>query len=137
MAGHPPHSRLVLYCLVDVSMVGFSITGQSFSGLRVGPLDPEKKVPKVGVVSEARTERNKMYEDKTVYQKRDRTGFGGGFKIPEETRIKKENMKKRPKVSALDEDNDLDKDLTGLTKEEIFAHLNLGNADNGISGKNR
>jgi len=36
-----------------------------------------------------------------------------------------------------DEEEDMEKDQSLVTRDEIFAHLNLGNADNTIgSGKN-
>ena len=110
------------------------MTGQSFSGLRAAPHDPKKQVAQIGLTAEARTSKGKSTE--THYLKKDRTGFGGGFKIPEECRVKKEQMKKKKKLATHSDDEDKDKDQSGLTKDEIFAHLNLGNADTGISGKN-
>ena len=69
------------------------MTGQSFSGLRAAPYDPKKHVAQIGLAAEARTSKGKSTE--THYVKKDRTGFGGGFKIPEECRVKKEQMKKK------------------------------------------
>jgi hypothetical protein len=60
-----------------------------------------------------------------------RTGFGGGFKIPEEYR--KNKLQKKQKKRMLDEadEDENKKDANEVTKEEIFAHLNLGNVEGG------
>ena len=113
---------------------GLNISGTSFSGLRSGPLDPKKKVALVGFQQEAKTMQNKLHFDQTMFVKKDRTGFGGGFKIPDEYRERKQNLKVD---NSLLEEKETAKDHGLVTKEEIFAHLNLGNAETGIgSGKN-
>lgn len=101
----------------------------------MGPLDPKKKVPLVGVEIEAKTLQNKTHFDQTVFQKKDRTGFGGGFKIPEEYREKKENYKKKKVDKNKDNDDEKEKDMSLITRDEVIAHLNLGNAESGIGGK--
>ena len=40
----------------------------------------------MGVAAEARTMANKQHFDQLIFSKKERTGFGGGFKIPEEIR---------------------------------------------------
>ena len=70
---------------------GLNLTGLSLQGMRIGPIDPKKGVSQVGVAAEAKTISNKQHFDTTIFQKKDRTGFGGGFKIPEEHRLRKEN----------------------------------------------
>jgi len=54
--------------------------------MRIGPVDPKKGVAQVGVAAEARTMANKQHFDQLIFSKKERTGFGGGFKIPEEIR---------------------------------------------------
>jgi hypothetical protein len=76
---------------------------------------------------------NKQFFDQTIFQKKDRTGFGGGFKIPDEYRVKKESMKKRKVDSKGDEFEEKVKDQGLITRDEIFAHLNLGSAESGVA----
>ena len=60
--------------------------------MRVGPMDPQKKTTHlVGFKPEAKTMENKDHIDETLFLKKQRTGFSGGFKIPEEIRLKKLN----------------------------------------------
>jgi len=68
---------------------------------------------------------------------KERTGFGGGFKIPEEIRKRKE-LSKKNKIEASVIENDVTaKDQSLVTKDEVLSVLNLGNAECGIgSGKN-
>lgn len=109
------------------------ITGFSYSGLRSGPIDPKKKSYQIGTQAEAKTIQNKQFFDQTIFQKKDRTGFGGGFKIPDEYRVKKEAMKKRKVDNKGDDFEEKVKDQGLITRDEIFAHLNLGSAESGIA----
>lgn len=43
----------------------------------------------------AQTDEAKTHFDQTVYRKKERTGFSGGFKIPEEVIAKKLSQKRR------------------------------------------
>ena len=103
----------------------------------MGPLDAEKKdgTAKVGNVFAARTDDGK--EDKTVFELKSRSGFGGGFKIQEEYRAKLQSRKKQKRVDSRDSDDDKDKDEQVITKDEILAHLNLTGAEAAASGKYR
>jgi hypothetical protein len=48
-------------------------------------MDPKKKdTHMVGLAPEAKTVKNKDHFDQTIFKKKERTGFSGGFKIPEE-----------------------------------------------------
>ena len=92
--------------------------GLSLSGLRVGPLDPKSKVPKVGA--------NLQYqiEDPTSthvpkFLNKERSGFSGGFKIPEEQRRARLGRKIRhDKGDDSEEHEELNKN--DITKEEIM-----------------
>ena len=78
--------------------------------MRIGPVDPKKGVAQVGVAAEAKTVANKSHFDTTIFQKKDRTGFGGGFKIPEEHRLKKENQKRKKVDTSEVEGEEKEKD---------------------------
>lgn len=71
------------------------------------------------------------YPQKYAFLKRilqERTGFSGGFKIPEELRKSKER-KKGKKQEKKEEDN-MDANLANMiTKDEVYMHLNLGHSD--------
>lgn len=99
---------------------------------RAGPLDPKSHAPQVGVTGSAVTTANKTYFDQTMYVKKERTGFGGGFKIPEEHRVKKQQAKQQKLDSTIMEDESTAKDQSLVTKDEILSVLNLGNADSSI-----
>ena len=102
--------------------------------MRFGPLDPKTKSFKVGAEQMAQTDEGKTHFDQTVYRKKERTGFSGGFKIPEEVITKKLSQKKRT-VDGEQKHYDEDQDQSLVTKEEVLAHLNLVSADNISSGK--
>ena len=65
-----------------------NLVGLSLTGMRVGPMDPETKASKVGLKQEGHT-RSKDFQERTIFVKKDRSGFGAGFKIPEEYRKRK------------------------------------------------
>lgn len=67
-----------------------------------------------------------------MYVKKERTGFGGGFKIPEEYRTRKQEAKHRKNNSSIIEDEETNKDTSLVTKDEILGVLNLGNAETNI-----
>ena len=102
----------------------------TMTGHRVGPIDPETKVAKVGLKQEAHT-RPKDSNEQTIFVKKDRSGFGAGFKIPEEYRKRKLQQRAAKKKKGDDEDAG-EQDENQVTREDIVALLNLGNADGGI-----
>ena len=76
------------------SGLGLTLSGKSFSGLRTAPVEVEEKDPKVtkemkrerkkfNALPEPYTEKAPSYELQSLNWQRERTGFGGGFKIPE------------------------------------------------------
>lgn len=100
--------------------------GLSLSGLRAAPLDPKAKAPQVG------TDILYKYDDPArqrvpKFLNKERSGFSGGFKIPEEQRKAKLGRKIRHDVDEGDEDQE-ELQKNELTIEEIKAHLNLGAA---------
>ena len=104
--------------------------GLTLTGMRVGPIDPETKLAKVGVRPEAYT-KPKDFHEQTIFVKKDLSGFGAGFKIPEEYRKRKLKMRADKKKKEEDEADD-EGDDNAVTKDEILAHLQLGNAEGGI-----
>lgn len=78
----------------------------------------------------------KDYFDQTVFQKKERTGFSGGFKIPEEHRIRKENQRRLLGSTQEVEKDETQKEHSLVTKDEIMAHLNLGSNEGSTEGKN-
>jgi hypothetical protein len=54
--------------------------------MRMGPIDPKSKVPKVGTYVEYKTEDPGAQQKIPKFLNKDRSGFSGGFKIPEEQR---------------------------------------------------
>ena len=96
--------------------------------MRVGPLDEKTKAPVVGLVQEpVKPNPNQQ----TVFVKKSLSGFGAGFKIPEEYRQNKLRRKSEKKVNEADE-SEGEKDQNQVTRDEIFQLLNLGNAEGGI-----
>ena len=116
---------------------GLNITGFSLSVMnRVGPLDPKINQPQVGVTPVAVTIQNKTNFDQTMFVKKERINFGGGFKIPEEYRQRKEQAKRKLADASKIVEDETAKDMSLVTKDEILTVLNLGNAESGIGGKN-
>jgi len=61
-------------------------------GFRIGAIDDPKKNAHDREQDSLKTYKSlayKNYKDDPVFIKKDRTGFGGGFKIPEEYRLNK------------------------------------------------
>jgi hypothetical protein len=83
----------------------------------------------------ARTLDKRQYIPETLYKKKERVGFGGGFRIPEAYREKRLARSLRNRLE--DDSTDEEKETNLLTKEEIMAQLNLGEAQmNFGQGKN-
>jgi len=70
-----------------------------------------------------------------VFYKKERTGFSGGFKIPEEHKLRKESLRKMLGSTQETEKEDTAKEQSLITKDEILAHLNLGSIEGNIEGK--
>lgn len=70
-----------------------------------------------------------------MFHKKERTGFGGGFKIPEDYRLRKEHAKKKKFEASVIEDHETLNDHSLVTKDEILNVLQLGNADGSIGAK--
>jgi hypothetical protein len=95
----------------------------------------DKCAPKFPKWENARTLDKREYIHETKFRKTDRVGYGGGFKIPEEYRKKREARRLRRRDDD-DDSSDDEKETNAITKEEIIAHLNLGDAQmNFGSGK--
>ena len=100
--------------------------GLSLSGLRVGPLDPKSKVPKVGANLQYQIEDAASAKMPTFMNKA-RSGFSGGFKIPAEQRSAKLGRKIRHDDGDDSEEHE-ELNKNDITKEEILQQLNLGSA---------
>ena len=77
----------------------------------------------------------KLHFDQTVFSKKERTGFSGGFKIPEEHKIRKENQRRLLGSTQETEKEDTNQEQSLITRDEIMAHLNLGSIEGSIEGK--
>ena len=105
--------------------VALNVVGQSYSVTnRAAP--NYKKQEHQGFVP---TIQKGKTPQETQYQRHERTGFGGGFKIPEEFRTRKQLAKQRRADSTIIEDEDVIKDTSLATREEILETLNLGTSD--------
>ena len=112
-----------MLCIVDLN-------GLKLTGMRVGPIDPETKLTKVGLKQEGHT-KPKGFNEQTIFVKKDLSGFGAGFKIPEEYRKRKQaRMSSRKKKD--DDDGDEMADENQVTRDEIFSRLQLGSSEGGI-----
>ena len=89
--------------------------------MRIAPIDPETKVSKVGLKHQAYT-RPEGWNEQTIFVKKDLSGFGAGFKIPEEYRKRKLQMKAAKRKKEDEEEAD-GMDENQVTKDEIFALL--------------
>ena len=113
--------------LVDLS--GLRLTGQSVAPICNEKYDP--KNPRRPEAAQAKTLDKKMYNEQRVYIRKERQGFGGGFKILEEYR-KNKLKRKGERRKADDEEEQENLSENQVTKEEIFQLLNLGNAEGSI-----
>ena len=111
-----------------VDLSSLRLTGQSVSA--VNPEKP-KHYHRQDPAQAAKTLEKVAHPETRVYVERERQGFGGGFKILEEYRRKKMS-RKQGRSKAQDEEEVDAADTNGVTKEEIFQLLNLGNADGSI-----
>ncbi len=89
----------------------------------------------MGVQEQAKTIDKKLHFDQTVFSKKERTGFAGGFKIPEEHRLRKENMRRQMGATHDSDKDEAPKEQSLVTKDEILAHLNLGNNEGNLESK--
>ena len=106
---------LMLTYLFTIEAKGF---GLSLSGLRVGPLDPKSKVPKVGSLQQYQIDDAHVAKEPKWVNK-ERAGFSGGFKIPEEQR----RAKLGRKIKHQDGDDSEDQEefnKNDITKDEIM-----------------
>jgi hypothetical protein len=55
--------------------------GMSLSGMRIGPLDPKSKVPRVGA-KQHYAQDDDGFQAVATFLNKERSGFSGGFKIP-------------------------------------------------------
>lgn len=78
----------------------------SYSGWHATPLDPLTKAPKEKVDTIARLDDPKQ-EKISKFLSKNRSGFSGGFKIPEEQR-KKQKGRKMKNNDQLDKEDEID-----------------------------
>lgn len=99
--------------------------------MRIGPRDPATHAPKIGHKQEIIRPENSSATYKSQIMK-ERSGFSGGFKIPEEFR--KSKIKKRGMYSDNEQEEEVEKTQgsNAITKDEIFQQLNLGHSESGI-----
>lgn len=97
----------------------------SLSGLRVAPFDRKTKEPKTNVPVQFVEDGGEVIIPK--FTQKERSGFSGGFKIPEEQRIAKLGRKIRHTVGDAEDEHE-EVGRTDITKEEILAQLDLGSA---------
>ena len=119
-------------------MIDFDLSADlslSLTGMRMGPIDEKTKAPIVGLDQEQALVMQKVVKpnphQQTVFVKKSLSGFGAGFKIPEEYRKNKLKRMGKKRDTEADESAE-EKDQNAVTREEIFALLNLGNAEGGI-----
>lgn len=77
--------------------------GLSLSGLRVAPLDPSAKAPRVGAEPAFKPD-DPTGRKVPKFLNKERSGFSGGFKIPEELRKAKLSRKIQRDDGEGDED---------------------------------
>ena len=84
----------------------------------MGPLDPKSKVPKVGTNMQYQVE-DPSQQKIPKFLNKERSGFSGGFKIPEEQRRAKLDRKiKRKEENDSDDHEEVNKN--DITKDEIM-----------------
>jgi hypothetical protein len=98
----------------------------SVTNRQTGNLNNAQSNKKFYHLAEAQTEFNKTVEDRTVYMRKSRTNFGGGFKVPEEYKAKRQHGK-RPTQEEQDSDED-DKNPTFVTKKAVLEKIGLGDS---------
>ena len=105
----------------------------SLSGLRMGPIDPKSKVPKIGTSMQYQIE-DPTHQKIPKFLNKERSGFSGGFKIPEEQRKAKLGRKIKQKDANDSEDHE-EVNKNDITKDEIMQQLNLGSSQAAGSSK--
>lgn len=99
--------------------------------MRMGPLDPSGKTPVVGAQFAYKVDDPSNKRVPTFLSK-NRSGFSGGFKIPEEMRRAKLSRKIQRGENSQDSD-DAKEEKHEISKEEIMAALQL-DANQGAGG---
>ena len=107
--------------ITGTGMLGESAAGGMASGIKKAGrndkyLDECKNKIKYGVM----LDENREYVHETHYKKKERVGFGGGFKIPEEYK-KKRIARKFHKKEDDEEGTEEEKDTNVATREDIIA----------------
>jgi len=98
-----------------------SVKGTGLADKHCG--DPKNRSGKTAQVKNfeaARTLDKRQYIQETLYKKKERVGFGGGFKIPEAYKEKRLARSLRNRIES-DGESDPEKETNALTKEEIMA----------------
>ena len=96
--------------------------GLSLTGLRIGPRDPATHVAKVGIKQEIIRPEHSAASFKASIIK-ERSGFSGGFKIPEEFRKSRSKKRKGLYSDNEQDEGEADRQAQGanaITKDEIF-----------------
>ena len=95
--------------------------GMSLSGMRMGPIDPKLKVPRVGTNMSYQVE-DPQQQRVPKFLNKERSGFSGGFKIHSEYR--KNKLSRKIKHYDGDEFEDHEEESKNeITKDEILAQL--------------
>jgi hypothetical protein len=110
-------------------MKGF---GMSLQGMRMGPLDPTTKRPEIitqkGKIPYQPTDGTRAA---TTFLSKSRSGFSGGFRIPEEQRHARLARKIQRKEERTDEHEEAEKHE--ISRDEIMAALQLDSSQ--VAGK--
>ena len=89
--------------------------------MRMGPLDPSGKTPVVGASFAYKVD-DPSHKRVPTFLSKNRSGFSGGFKIPEEMRKAKLSRKIQHGDHSQDSD-DAKEEKHEISKEEIMAAL--------------
>lgn len=87
-------------------------------GMQMGPLDPKGKVPAVGL-SQAFQKDDPMEQRVPKFMNKERSGFSGGFKIPEEHRRTRQG-RQIPRHHDHHEEDQEEANKNDITKDEIM-----------------
>jgi len=98
----------------------------SLSGMRIGPIDPKNKVPKVGARQQYAVE-EPGFEAVANFLNKERSGFSGGFKIPQEQRVNKLGRKIRH-IDGEELSDFEEQDKNAINKDDILQDLELGSS---------
>jgi len=112
-----------------VDLSSLRLTGQAVAPIYNDKHDHNKKWRPEEAA--ARTIDKKPFTEQRVFVRKERQGFGGGFKILEEYR--KNKLKRKGERRKLEEEDEQEGQTENqVTKEEIFSLLNLGNTEGSI-----